>query len=174
MRAAQKLLGAPTIGGGVPWQGVVVEGVKGVKYAPKLPRMYENGKKRTVSRIYWLKNRQKRYTPETFLRNTFIWKKILIKEVLSYSWSKFWKSYMPPAAWIRVKAKAVEGPFKLNSAFLIKRTISSLDSFFIHFDYELKFTSFLKFETSSIYLVSMQNCFVFQGSARLGFVSSLL
>jgi hypothetical protein len=52
MRAAQKLLGAPTIGGGVPWQGVVVEGVKGVKYAPKLPRMYENGKKRTVSRIY--------------------------------------------------------------------------------------------------------------------------
>jgi hypothetical protein len=30
---------------GVPGQGVVVEGVQGVKYAPKQPRMYENGGK---------------------------------------------------------------------------------------------------------------------------------
>jgi hypothetical protein len=29
----------------VPGQGVVVEGDKGVKYAPKLPEMYENSKK---------------------------------------------------------------------------------------------------------------------------------
>jgi hypothetical protein len=34
-----------TIGGGVPGHGLVVEGVKGVKYAPKLLEMYENGKK---------------------------------------------------------------------------------------------------------------------------------
>ncbi len=31
MRAAQELLDAPIIGGGVPGQGVVVEGVKEVK-----------------------------------------------------------------------------------------------------------------------------------------------
>ncbi len=31
--------------GGVPGQGVVVEGVKGIKYSPMLPKMYENGKK---------------------------------------------------------------------------------------------------------------------------------
>ncbi len=37
--------GVPTVGGGVPGQGVVVEGVKGVKYAPLPPEMYENGGK---------------------------------------------------------------------------------------------------------------------------------
>jgi hypothetical protein len=31
--------------GGVPGQGVVVEGVKGVKYAPMSPRMDKNGEK---------------------------------------------------------------------------------------------------------------------------------
>ncbi len=31
--------------GGVPGQGMVVEGVKGVKYAPKPPGMYENSEK---------------------------------------------------------------------------------------------------------------------------------
>jgi hypothetical protein len=41
VRVAQKLLGVLTIGGGslVPRQKVVVEGVKGVKYAPKPHRM---------------------------------------------------------------------------------------------------------------------------------------
>jgi hypothetical protein len=38
----QKLLGAPSICGGVPRQGLVVEGVNGVKYAPKPPGMYGN------------------------------------------------------------------------------------------------------------------------------------
>ncbi len=46
MRAAQKLLGAPTIGGGEPGQGDVAEEVKEVNYTPKPPRMYENGKKK--------------------------------------------------------------------------------------------------------------------------------
>ncbi len=46
MRAAQKLLGVPTIGGGkCPTQGVVVEGVEEVKYAPMLPRMYKKSAK---------------------------------------------------------------------------------------------------------------------------------
>jgi hypothetical protein len=46
MRAAQKLLGALTIGGGLSGHGVVVEEVKGVKYAPMPPKIYKNGKKK--------------------------------------------------------------------------------------------------------------------------------
>jgi hypothetical protein len=45
MRAAQKLLGARTIGGGSAWAGGVVDGVRGVKEAPKLPEMYKNDEK---------------------------------------------------------------------------------------------------------------------------------
>jgi hypothetical protein len=37
------------LAGGVPVQVVMVEGVTGVKYAPKPPGMYKNGKKRAVS-----------------------------------------------------------------------------------------------------------------------------
>ncbi len=59
MRAAQKLLGALTIGGGVPRQGVVVEGVKGIKYAPMQPEILKKGKKRVVTSTFWLVNRQK-------------------------------------------------------------------------------------------------------------------
>jgi hypothetical protein len=33
------------LAGGIPSQGVVVEGNKGVKYIPKRPGIYENGKK---------------------------------------------------------------------------------------------------------------------------------
>ncbi len=75
MRAAQKLLGAPTIGGGSAQAGGVVEGVKGVKYTPKPPTMYENGEKRAVFCTYFKKllisqffteKYLSRYTPETF------------------------------------------------------------------------------------------------------------
>ncbi len=45
MRAAQKLLGVLIIGGGSAREGVVLEGVKGVKYAPKTPGMYKNSEK---------------------------------------------------------------------------------------------------------------------------------
>ncbi len=45
MRAAKKLLGARLLAGGVPRQGVVAEGVKGVKHAPMPPRMYKNHEK---------------------------------------------------------------------------------------------------------------------------------
>jgi hypothetical protein len=45
MRASQKLLGALTIGRGSARPEVVVEGVIGVKYVPKLPGMYETVKK---------------------------------------------------------------------------------------------------------------------------------
>jgi hypothetical protein len=43
VRWAQKLLGAPIIGGEVAGQGVVVEGVKGVQYTPMQPEKYKNG-----------------------------------------------------------------------------------------------------------------------------------
>ncbi len=40
------MLGAPTIGRGSAAQGVVVEGVKGVKYTPETSGMYEYGEKK--------------------------------------------------------------------------------------------------------------------------------
>jgi hypothetical protein len=43
--AAQKLLGVPTFGRGVPGQGVVVEGVKGGKYAPMPAKIHKKGTK---------------------------------------------------------------------------------------------------------------------------------
>jgi hypothetical protein len=66
---------------GVPGQGIVEEGVKGVKYTPMPLGMYKNRKK-AVSRPFWLINRQKRHfslksteqdnLPRCFLRNTLI------------------------------------------------------------------------------------------------------
>jgi hypothetical protein len=48
MRAAQRLLDVPTIGGGgVPGQGVVVEGVIGGKKAPTPAKIHKNGVKKT-------------------------------------------------------------------------------------------------------------------------------
>jgi hypothetical protein len=75
--ASQKLLGAPNIGGGVPGQGMVVEGVKGVKYATMPPGMYENGKKtggfahflsyKSPKILFFAQKYLTRYTPETLL-----------------------------------------------------------------------------------------------------------
>ncbi len=47
--------------GGVPGQGVVVEGVKGVKYSPMLPDMYENSEK-TGSFAHFLANKSPKAT----------------------------------------------------------------------------------------------------------------
>jgi hypothetical protein len=68
--------------GGVPGQGEVVEGVKGVKYAPMPPGMYENGNKKTVvshtffskslKTLFFTQKYLTRYTPGTFLRNTLV------------------------------------------------------------------------------------------------------
>jgi hypothetical protein len=43
------------------------------------------------------------YISETFLRNALMKKFVLLEAMLTYSCSKFQKSYMLPAAWIRVK-----------------------------------------------------------------------
>jgi hypothetical protein len=69
---------------GVPWQGAVVEGVKGVKYAPMPPGMFENGKKRAVWHTFQLINLRKCHflpkstyqdiLPRCFLRNKLILK----------------------------------------------------------------------------------------------------
>jgi hypothetical protein len=88
--------------GVVPRQVVVVEGVKGVKYAPMLPEIYKNGEKmggfphflvyKLLRTPFFAQKYFTRYTPETF-----------------YTCSKFWKSFMLPAALIRVKSVAVAG-----------------------------------------------------------------
>jgi hypothetical protein len=43
MRTAQKLLGAPTIGRGSAWAGVMVEGVKGGKKASTPVKIHKKG-----------------------------------------------------------------------------------------------------------------------------------
>jgi hypothetical protein len=69
----------------MPWHGVVVvDGVKGVKYALMPPGMYKNGKKLAVSSTFWLINHRERcfslistlqdILPRRFLRNTLILK----------------------------------------------------------------------------------------------------
>jgi hypothetical protein len=77
MRAAQKLLSVPIIGGGkCPTQGVVAEGVEEVKYAPMPPRMYKNSEKtggfahffmfKSLKTLFFAQKYLTRYIPETF------------------------------------------------------------------------------------------------------------
>jgi hypothetical protein len=54
---------------GLPGQGVVVEGVKGVKCAPKPPGMYENSKKGRFPALIDLK----------ITKNTIFYLKVLYK-----------------------------------------------------------------------------------------------
>jgi hypothetical protein len=70
--------------GGVPGQGVVVEGVKGVIYATMLPWKYKNSEKmggfahilayKLQKTQFFAQKYLTRYTPKTFLRNTLILK----------------------------------------------------------------------------------------------------
>ncbi len=111
----------------MPEQGVVVEGVKEVKYAPIPPVMYENGKKRAVSpnMPFFAPKYLTRYTPETFSEE-YINKKIflLLKELWSYTCSKFRKSYLPPAALSRVNIASAGNKyfalFRLATNFLVR------------------------------------------------------
>jgi hypothetical protein len=81
MRAAPELLGAPTIGGGVPGPGVVVER----SYIPSQPyEIAKNGEKtgsfahvltyKSPKTPFFALKYLTRYTHETFLRNTRILK----------------------------------------------------------------------------------------------------
>ncbi len=49
-----------------------------------------------------------KYTPKTFFEEYINLKKFLLHKALSsYNCTKFWKSYTPPAAWIRVKESSL-------------------------------------------------------------------
>jgi hypothetical protein len=84
VRAAQKLLGEPTIGGGSARAGVVLKRVKGVKYAPMPPRMYKNSEKtgsfehfvayKLPKMLFFAKKYLTRYTPETFFEESINFK----------------------------------------------------------------------------------------------------
>jgi hypothetical protein len=98
----------------VPRQGVVVEGVKGVKCAPMLAKMYENGEKtsgfahffayKSLKTPFFAQKYEARYTPEMFFEEYINLKFfVLLKTLWSYTWSKYQKSYTPPATRIRVK-----------------------------------------------------------------------
>jgi hypothetical protein len=70
-----------TIGGGVPEQGVVVEGVKGVIYACMPHKLYENSKKtgnflnfftyKSPKMLFFAQKYLTRYTPKTFFKEYF-------------------------------------------------------------------------------------------------------
>jgi hypothetical protein len=72
------------LAGGVPWQGVVVQGVKGVKDAPMPPGMYENSKKtgsfahfldyKSPKTPFFSQNYLTRYIFRPFSRNTLVLK----------------------------------------------------------------------------------------------------
>jgi hypothetical protein len=99
------------LAGGVPGPGVVVER----SYIPSQPyKIAKNGRKNGSFAHVLAYNSPKtpffalkyltRYTHKTFFKE-YINIKIFsyLKPLLSYTCSKFRKSYTPPAAWIRVK-----------------------------------------------------------------------
>jgi hypothetical protein len=98
--------------GGVPGQGVVAEGVKGVKHTPLPPEIYKNGEKtggfphflayKLPKMPFFTQKYLTRYPPKTFLRNESILNFALLKPLWSYTCSHFWKSYTCPAAQVRV------------------------------------------------------------------------
>ncbi len=107
MRAAQKLLGASTIGGGSTWAGVLVEGVKGVKYVPLPPGLYKNGENTGGFTHFWLLNcRKRRFSfkstlldifPRRFLRNTLIVRFLVTSGILVISVQSFGSHIRPQA-----------------------------------------------------------------------------
>jgi hypothetical protein len=98
------------LAGGVPGQGVVVEGVK---YVPKPPEMCENGDKTsgfpaiiylkiTKNGVFYLKVLNKISSQEFFSRRHKLKNFWSLKAMLRYSCIKLQKSYTCPAAWISV------------------------------------------------------------------------
>jgi hypothetical protein len=87
VRAAQELIGVPTIGRGeCPARGWWWRESKKSNKPSKTLGIYENGAK-TAGIMHLL----------TYFS--------LLKALWSYTCSKFWKSYTPPAAQIRVKQR---------------------------------------------------------------------
>jgi hypothetical protein len=101
--------------GGAPGPGVVVE--EGHRSKISLPSRLKYAKmaKKTGSFAHVLANKLlktpffvhkylTKYTHETFFRGIHEFSTSLLKPLQRYTSSKFWKSYMPPAARIRVKS----------------------------------------------------------------------
>jgi hypothetical protein len=76
VKVAQKLLGVPTLRGGVPRHGVMVEGVKGCK-EPPCPPKFTTTVPKTGSFRHFLASKLLKTLFLMFLRNTLI-KKIII------------------------------------------------------------------------------------------------
>ncbi len=119
MRAAPELLGALTIGRRSARPG----GGGGESYRsqislPSRPKYAKMARKQAVLRTFWLINRLKHrfllkstlkdIIPRRFLRNTSIKNFSELKPLRRYTCLKFRKSYMPPAARIRVKGHTVD------------------------------------------------------------------
>ncbi len=87
------------LAGGVPGQGVMVEGVKGVKYPPCHQECTKTVKKKAVLCTFWLINCQKRrflskvlnkiYSWDVFLRNTLILKFLITYGIVELYLFKF-------------------------------------------------------------------------------------
>jgi hypothetical protein len=108
-----------TIGGGSAWAGGGGGGGQISQMCPQATRKVQNGKKRAVTNTYWLKNNQKycfyikvinKIYPRDIFEEYMTFKIFeVLKAMLSYSCSKFKKSYMLPATRIRVNIEQQEG-----------------------------------------------------------------
>jgi hypothetical protein len=109
-----KLLGAPAIGGGSARAGKGGGRSQRSQIRPQAGQNLRKGQRKwapalidlkIAKNIFYLIFGEQDILPRHFLRNTLIKKFVLIKLLWSYTCSMFWKSYMPPAARIRVKAR---------------------------------------------------------------------
>jgi hypothetical protein len=109
MKVAQKLLGAPTIGGGSARAEDVVEEVKGGKKAPSWPKIKKQHRKQAVLRTFLLKNHRKcsfllKSTILYILLRLFLRNTLILTFLWNYTCSKFQKSYTPSAIrfWVNI------------------------------------------------------------------------
>jgi hypothetical protein len=103
------------LAGEVPRQGVVVEGVKRVKYAPMPPEIYKNGEKRggfphflaykLPKMLFFTQKYLTRYTPTTFLRNASILNFSLLKGTVQ-------RDFLPPSFSLMDSSQATYSVFK--------------------------------------------------------------
>ncbi len=107
-----KLLGAPAIGGGSARAGKGGGRSQRSQIRPQAGQNLRKGQRKwapalidlkIAKNIFYLIFGEQDILPRHFLRNMWILNFLLIKAMLSYSCSKFWKSYMPPVTRIRVE-----------------------------------------------------------------------
>jgi hypothetical protein len=115
---AQKLLGAPTIGRGSALAGGGGGGSQRSQIRPHAAQNLQKQLKKTGGFEHFLAHKSWRtpffaqkylidILPSCFLRNTLILTFFVTNALWSYTFSRFRKSYTPPAAQIRFKASLV-------------------------------------------------------------------